>query len=141
MAMTLVTHHYLNFIHDLHIGAIPLIVLQKAELTLLDNCGVTAAGSRMKAARIMNTFAHQHYAHAPNISAEGKARLLFDGNTVSPGGAALAAGQAADSMDAHDGYHEVKGSHISSPLLGGLLALGEVARNIADLPPLTGDDL
>ena len=141
MNMAQVTHHYLNFIHALQMENIPLTVLQKAECTLLDSCGVTAAGSRMKAARIMNTFARQHYAHPPNISAEGKARLLFDGDSVSPGGAALAAGQAADSMDAHDGYHEIKGSHISSALLGGILALGEVASNINDLPPLTGDDL
>ena len=141
MKMAQVTHHYLNFIHALQIESIPRTVLQKAELTLLDSCGVTAAGSRMKAARIMNTFARQHYAHPPSVSAEGKARLLFDGNSVSPGGAALAAGQAADSMDAHDGYHELKGSHISSAILGGMLALGEVASNTAALPPLTGDDL
>ncbi len=91
MKMAQVTHHYLNFIHALQIENIPLTVLQKAELTLLDSCGVTAAGSRMKAARIMNTFARQHYGHPPDVSAEGKARLLFDGNSVSPGVAALAA--------------------------------------------------
>jgi 2-methylcitrate dehydratase PrpD len=43
-------------------------------------------------------------------------------------------------MDAHDGYHQIKGAHISSALLGGLLAIGEVASNTAGLA-LTGDDL
>ncbi len=103
MTIPVGTPHYLNFIHALQIETIPLTMLQNAELTLLDTCGVTAAGSRMKAARLMNSFARRHYAHAPHVAAEGKARLLFDGNSVSPGGAALATGQAADSMDAHDG--------------------------------------
>ncbi len=138
--MTPAILHYLNFIHALKFDSIPSNVRQKAELSLLDSCGVTAAGSLMKAARIMNRFARQHYAHAADAAAESRARLLFDGNSVSPGGAALATGQAADSMDAHDGYHEIKGSHISSTLLGGLLALGEVAGNTAGLAP-TGDDL
>ncbi|MCP4392100.1 MAG: MmgE/PrpD family protein, partial [Gammaproteobacteria bacterium] len=138
--MTPAILHYLNFIHALKFDSIPSNVRQKAELSLLDCCGVTAAGSRMKAARIMNRFARQHYAHAADAFAESRARLLFDGNSVSPGGAALATGQAADSMDAHDGYNEIKGSHISSTLLGSLLALGEVAGNTAGLE-LTGDDL
>ncbi|MCP4045850.1 MAG: MmgE/PrpD family protein [Gammaproteobacteria bacterium] len=134
-------NRYVEFIRTLRIGAIPLPVLQKAELTLLDSCGVTAAGSRMQAARLMNAFARRYYAHTPDAAAEHRARLLLDGNTVSPGGAALAAGQAADSMDAHDGYHEVKGSHISATLLAGLLALAEVADNRVDMVPLTGDEL
>jgi len=134
------SHHYLNFIHTLQFESIPAQVWQKAELSLLDSCGVTAAGSRMKAAGIMSSFARQHYAHAPEASAEFRVRLLFDGSSVSPGGAALAAGQAADSMDAHDGYHEIKGSHVSSTLLGGLLAIGEIANNTAGLE-FTGDDL
>ncbi|MCP4472676.1 MAG: MmgE/PrpD family protein [Gammaproteobacteria bacterium] len=138
--MTPVTRHYSNFVHALPFECIPSIVWQKAELSLLDSCGVTSAGSRMKAAGIMSRFARQHYAHAPEASAEFRARLLFDGSSVSPGGAALAAGQAADSMDAHDGYHEIKGSHVSSTLLGGLLAIGEIANNTAGLE-FTGDDL
>ncbi|MCP4392130.1 MAG: MmgE/PrpD family protein, partial [Gammaproteobacteria bacterium] len=63
-------HHYLNFIHALKFDSIPSNVRQKAELSLLDCCGVTAAGSRMKAARIMNHFARQHYAHAADAFAE-----------------------------------------------------------------------
>ncbi len=88
-----------SFIQALRAEDIPGKVLQRAALTLLDTCGVAAAGSRMKAAALMKSFARRHYAHAPSAGTDS-ARLLFDGNTVSPGGAALAAGQAVDSMDA-----------------------------------------
>ncbi len=138
--MTPAIHHYLNFIHALQFESVPMQVRQKAELSLLDSCGVTAAGSLMKSAGIMKHFARQHYAHAADAPAESRVRLLFDGDSVSPGGAALATGQAADSMDAHDGYHEIKGSHVSSVLVGSLLALAEVANNTDD-NRLTGDDL
>jgi 2-methylcitrate dehydratase PrpD len=121
---------YLDFIHLLKFDELPEELIRKAELTLLDTCAVTAAGSRMRAAGLMKKFAIRNFAYndiQPATKSEclGKSRLLFDGRFLSPGGAALAAGQAADSVDAHDGYYEVKGAHISATLLAGLLALGD----------------
>jgi 2-methylcitrate dehydratase PrpD len=118
---------YLDFIHQLKFDELPEKLIQKAELTLLDTCAVAAAGSRMRAAAIMKKFAIRNFAYndiqpATESASLGQARTLFDGRSISPGGAALAAGQAADSMDAHDGYYEVKGAHISASLLAGLLA-------------------
>jgi 2-methylcitrate dehydratase PrpD len=110
---------YLDFIHQLKFDELPEKLIQKAELTLLDTCAVAAAGSRMRAAAIMKKFAIRNFAYsdiqpATESASLGKSRTLFDGRSISPGGAALAAGQAADSMDAHDGYYEVKGAHISA---------------------------
>jgi 2-methylcitrate dehydratase PrpD len=121
---------YFDFIHQLKFDELPEKLIQKAELTLLDTCAVTAAGSRMRAATLMKKFAIRNFAYndiqpATGSASLGKSRTLFDGHIISPGGAALAAGQAADSMDAHDGYYEVKGAHISASLLAGLLALGD----------------
>jgi 2-methylcitrate dehydratase PrpD len=119
---------YLDFIHHLKYEDLPEELIQKAELTLLDTCAVTAAGSRMRAAGLMKKFAIRNFAVSETRTSaktedSDKSRILFDGRCISPGGAALAAGQAADSMDAHDGYYEVKGAHISASILAGLLAL------------------
>ena len=119
---------YLDFIHHLKFEDLPEKLIRKAELTLLDTSAVAAAGSRMRAASLVKNFAIRNFAHndvqpVKDCASFGKARTLFDGHIISPGGAALAAGQAIDSMDAHDGYYEVKGSHISASLLAGLLAL------------------
>ncbi len=53
-----------SFIQALRAEDIPGKVLQRAALTLLDTCGVAAAGSRLKSAALMKSFARRHYAHA-----------------------------------------------------------------------------
>jgi 2-methylcitrate dehydratase PrpD len=121
---------FIQFIHNMRYDELPQKLRRKTELTLLDTCGVAAAGSKMRAAALVKRFALNNFA-CPDIQTKestaipGRARLLFDGRKISPGGAALAAGQAVDSMDAHDGHYAIKGSHVSGTLLAGMLALGD----------------
>ncbi|MCP3669241.1 MAG: MmgE/PrpD family protein [Gammaproteobacteria bacterium] len=139
--MTAYTYQHIDFIETLAHKDIPAAVVRKAEYSLLDCCGVTLAGSRMRAADIMQAFARRNLSHDRTDPGAFKSRLLFDGRAVSPGGAALAAGQAADSMDAHDGFHQIKGSHISATLFAGLLSLVDAVHDTPELPQLNGSDL
>jgi len=73
------------FIHDLDIDDLPAAVVRQVRDCLLDLVGVAAAGSATRLSKI----AREHACHNLRGSAHG-ARLIFDGRTVSPLGAAFA---------------------------------------------------
>jgi 2-methylcitrate dehydratase PrpD len=98
---------------------LPADVQHMTKRCLLDLVGVGAAGSTTPLSRIIRGHAASQFG-----AGAASARMLFDGRTVSPAGAALAGGMTIDAIDAHDGYPEVKG-HAGCGLFPALLAMAE----------------
>ena len=94
---------------------------------LLDLAGTGAAGATTRLSHIVRDHTLHQFGAGPGAPG---ARLLFDGRTASPVGAALAGGMTIDSVDAHDGHVLTKG-HAGAAVLPGLLALVDAA----DRPP------
>jgi 2-methylcitrate dehydratase PrpD len=118
-----------GFIHDLTYADLPDEVVDQARRCLLDLVGVAAAGSTTQMSRI----ARAHAAH--QLRGDSRtARLLFDGRSVSPVGAALANAATIDAMDAHEGHRLAKG-HAGAAVLPAALALldGDVSSTGRDL--------
>lgn len=106
-----------GFIHDLTYADLPDEVVEQARRCLLDLLGVAAAGSTTRMSRITRDHAAHH------LRGETRAaRLLFDGRSVSPAGAALANAATIDAMDGHDGHALAKG-HAGAAVLPAALAL------------------
>jgi 2-methylcitrate dehydratase PrpD len=110
-----------NFIHDLTIADLPDTVAAAARTCILDLLGVAAAGTTTRLSRIARDHAVRHMAAGGNGPA---ARLLFDGRSASPAGAAFAAATTIDSFDAHDGHVLTKG-HAGVAVLPAVLAFAE----------------
>ena len=98
---------------------LPADVQHMTKRCCLDLIGVAAAGATTPLSRIIRGHAARHFG-----AGEISARMLFDGRSVSPTGAALAGGMTIDAIDAHDGYPEVKG-HAGCGLFPALLAMVE----------------
>jgi len=109
---------FYEFILTLTYQALPSDVVAIMKRSLLDTIGVGAVGSNTKMSAITRQFA---FDHMPAGSDGPSARMLFDGRSVSPMGAAMAGAFTIDSIDAHDGYSAVKG-HAGSGVLPGVLA-------------------
>jgi len=92
------------FVRGLTFADLPADVVEQARRCLLDLIGVAAAGSRTRAAQIVND-----YAATQLRSSEMEARMLFDGQRASRAGGAFAGGTTIDSFDAHDGHALIKG--------------------------------
>ena len=108
-----------SFIGDLNYNDIPLPAVEQALRCLLDLTGVAAAGSTTTMSRI----AREHA--VDNIAGRSRhARLLFDGRTASPVGAAFAGAATIDSFDGHDGHALTKG-HTGAAVLPALLAFAD----------------
>lgn len=108
-----------KFITETSWDDLPGDVQHMAKRCLLDLIGVGAAGATTDLSRII-----RNHAAAQFGAGAASARMLFDGRTVSPAGAALAGGMTIDAIDAHDGYPEVKG-HAGCGLFPALLAMAE----------------
>jgi len=114
-----------DFLRETGFGNIPETVTRQSRLWFLDLVGVAAAGSRTPLSGLIRDHACAHFA------AGGRgARILFDGRTVSPPGAALAGGMTIDALDAHDGHRLTKG-HAGCGALPAVLAYMD-AEDIAD---------
>ncbi|MEO9777500.1 MAG: MmgE/PrpD family protein [Sedimentitalea sp.] len=114
-----------DFLHDTKYDDLPEEVRAFARRWLLDLVGVAAGGSQTGLSRIIRDHA------ASQFGAGGKsARMLFDGRTVSPAGAALAGGMTIDALDGHDGHKLTKG-HVGCGVFPALLAMSE-AENQTD---------
>ena len=105
-----------TFARTLSFDALPDAVVLQAKRCLLDLVGVAAAGSRLPSARIVSA-----HASAQMRSADGEARLLFDGRRASRAGAAFTGAATIDALDAHDGHVLTKG-HAGVAVLPTLLA-------------------
>lgn len=107
-----------EFVRELGYEDMPPEVVDQALLCLIDLAGVAAAGSCTPMSRIA-----RQYAVNECPAGAHKARLLFDGRTVAPTGAAFANAATVDSFDGHDGHVLTKG-HAGAAVLPAALALG-----------------
>ncbi len=124
----------IHFIHNTQWHDLPDSVQHMARRCLLDLIGVAASGTQTQLSKIIRDHAVMHFG-----SSTLTARLLFDGRTCSPSGAALANGMTIDSIDAHDGYKPVKG-HAGCGVVAGLLAMHDAISNnmVSETEFLTG---
>jgi len=125
------SHSYpaVKFIHSLQWADIPKAQQAMAKQCLLDLLGVAASGTRTDLSRIINSHATEQFAAGNKGNG---ARLLFNGATCSPAGAALANGMTIDSIDAHDGHKPTKG-HAGCGVLPALLAMLDNETTAADV--------
>jgi len=108
-----------SFIHDLTYDDLPPSAVEQALRCLLDLSAVAVAGSTTAMSRIARDHAVENFAGRAHQS-----RLLFDGRTTSPVGAAFAGAATMDSFDGHDGHALTKG-HTGAALLPALLAFAD----------------
>ena len=111
---------------------LPPEVQRMATRCLLDLSGTAAAGATTQLSRIIRDHATEQFSAGPGSPS---ARILFDGRSASPTGAALAGGMTVDSVDSHDGHVLTKG-HAGAAVLPGLLALVDASGG-----PMTGSEL
>ena len=115
-----------SFIRDLTYDDLPSSVVEQALRCLLDLTGVAAAGTTTVMSHIARDHAVENFAGRTH-----QARLLFDGRTASPVGAAHASAATIDSFDGHDGHALTKG-HVGAAALPALLAFADTG------PPIDG---
>jgi 2-methylcitrate dehydratase PrpD len=111
----------LDFLYDTNWGDLPPNVQRMSEKCVFDLLGVAAGALATDATKIISNHAVQHFGAG---SAGHAARLLFDGRTASPVGAALSGAMSIDSLDAHDGYPPAKG-HMGVAILPAMLAVAD----------------
>ena len=120
--MTLPFH---QFAADLTHADLPTEVLRVLRRSFLDTMGVAAVGATTDMARIARKTAVALF----GVGTAGAARVLMQGDTVSPAGAAMAGAFTIDSVDAHDGTSPCKG-HAGSAVFPALLALADVKSGL-----------
>ena len=100
---------------------LPEPVQRMAKRCVLDLTGTAIAGTRTPLSRKIRDHAVRAFGAG---SGAPSARLMFDGRTASPVGAAMAGGMTIDSFDAHDGHVLTKG-HAGCAILPALLGVAE----------------
>ena len=111
----------LDFLYDTNWHDLPPDVQRMVEKCVFDLLGVAAGALATDATKAISNHAVQHFGAG---SAGLASRLLFDGRTASPVGAALSGAMSIDSLDAHDGYPPAKG-HIGVAILPAMLAVAD----------------
>ncbi len=122
--MTLPFH---SFAHDLTYDALPEDALQVLRRSFTDTMGVAAVASTTQMANLGRKGALAMF----GAGTSGAARILMDGRTVSPAGAAMAGAMTVDAVDAHDGTSPCKG-HAGSAVFPALLAMADAAESPMD---------
>ena len=117
-----------SFAADLTHDDLPADVLGVLRRSFTDTMGVAAVASTTTMADIARRGAVALF----GPGAIGGARILMNGQMVSPAGAAMAGAFTVDSVDAHDGTSPCKG-HAGSAVFPALLAMADVAET-----PMTG---
>ncbi|MCB6182095.1 MmgE/PrpD family protein [Leeia sp. TBRC 13508] len=111
-----------EFIQGFQFSDAPKHTQQLVLNSLLDIIGVAAGASNNETSQRLRTYAHEHYPAGKLAS-----RLLFDGRSVHPMGAAWAGGFCVDSLDAHEGHFTSKG-HAGATVVPALIALADAYR-------------
>ncbi|MFT5111710.1 MAG: 2-methylcitrate dehydratase PrpD [Parasphingorhabdus sp.] len=126
--------NYQEFIHNLQWRDVPADTQNMVRRCLLDLLGVAASGIQTQLSAVI-----RHHALSQFGAGAASARILMDGRTCSPVGAALAGGMTIDSIDAHDGYKPVKG-HAGCGVLPALLVFWEAEQGeqVSEAELLTG---
>ena len=119
----------LEFLYDTRWENLPPQVRDMAVTCLRDLLGVAAGALQTDASRIIRDHAVTHFGAGPTAPVS---RLIFDGRSTSPGGAALVGAMSIDSLDGHDGYRPTKG-HIGVWALPAILAIADTRQT-----PLSG---
>jgi 2-methylcitrate dehydratase PrpD len=105
-------------INSVTYDALPREAVHWAKIGILDTVGVTLAGSREEATRIVE--------NVTLYGMEGPSLLFGSGRRASPLDAALVNGTASHALD-FDDCNNTLGGHPSAPILPGLIALAEDA--------------
>ncbi len=113
-----------RFAAELSYEDIPASVLSVLRRSFTDTMGVAAVGSTSELSSIARKGALALF----GVTDAGPARMLMDGRTVSPAGAAMAGAFTIDSIDAHDGTSPCKG-HAGSAVFPALLAVADAEAN------------
>ena len=112
-----------KFAADLTLADLPDDVLRVLRRSFTDTMGVAAVGSTTAMADIARRGAVALF----GAGAAGGARIVMNGQTVSPAGAAMAGAFTVDAVDAHDGTSPCKG-HAGSAVFPALLAMADAAE-------------
>ncbi|MCK4867639.1 MAG: MmgE/PrpD family protein, partial [Alphaproteobacteria bacterium] len=112
-----------KFAAELGYDDLPDSLLTVLRRSFLDTMGVAAVGSTTE----LSALARKGALALFGAGAAGPARILFDGRTVSPAGAAMAGAFGVDSIDAHDGTSPNKG-HAGSAIFPSLLAIADAMQ-------------
>ena len=107
-----------------------LVILRRS---FLDTMGVAAIGSTTDMSHIARKGALAVF----GTGTSGAARILMDGQALSPAGAAMAGAFMVDSIDAHDGTSPNKG-HAGSAIFPSLLAVADACRSTGQV--ISGKD-
>lgn len=124
---------YADFILRTVFADIPEDATERCQDLVLDLIGVSAAACDLSASRIARETAVRLFGAGAD---DARARILFDGRTVSRAGAAYAGATQIDSLDAHDGFSRAKG-HAGCGLLPALLAFAETRPEVSGRELLT----
>ncbi len=116
-------HAMAKFAAELGYDDLPDSLLTVLRRSFLDTMGVAAVGSTTE----LSALARKGALALFGAGAAGPARILFDGRTVSPAGAAMAGAFGVDSIDAHDGTSPNKG-HAGSAIFPSLLAIADAMQ-------------
>jgi len=122
-----------TFAKNLTYDDLPEPLLKILRRSFLDTMGVAAIGSTTE----LSDLARKGALAVFGTGTAGGARILMDGRTLSPAGAAMAGAFMVDSIDAHDGTTPNKG-HAGSAIFPALLAVADTMR--ANDTPITGKD-
>ncbi|WP_436399290.1 MmgE/PrpD family protein [Roseobacter sp. S98] len=114
-----------EFAAGLTLADIPEVALRVLRRSFLDTMGVAAVGSTTDMAGIAHRGARALF--GPGDA--GAARVLMQGDRLSPAGAAMAGAFTVDSIDAHDGTSPCKG-HAGSAVFPALLAAADIGNNL-----------
>ncbi len=119
-----------DFAADLTHSDLPDDVLRVLRRSFTDTMGVAAVASTTTMADIARRGAVALF----GPGGAGGARILVNGQVVSPAGAAMAGAFTVDSVDAHDGTSPCKG-HAGSAVFPAMLAIADAAE-----VPMTGPE-
>lgn len=112
-----------SFAETLGYEDLPEPLLAVLRRSFLDTMGVAAIGSTTDLSALARKGALALFGPAT----AGPARMLMDGRSVSPAGAAMAGAFMVDSIDAHDGNTTNKG-HAGSAIFPSLLGVADALR-------------
>ncbi|MCZ2721945.1 MmgE/PrpD family protein [Marinomonas sp. 15G1-11] len=107
------------FVQNTQFSQLPKHTQSLVSTSLLDIVGILAGAKDNQTTQNIRHYAASNY--PPNALSS---RLLFDGRSVHPMGAAWAGGFSADSLDAHEGHFTSKG-HAGATVVPALLALAD----------------
>ena len=116
-----------QFAAELSFGSLPEQALWTLRRSFLDIMGVAAVGATTGLSGIARRVAPLVF----GVGGAGAARMLMDGGTVSPAGAAMAGASTIDAIDAHDGTTLCKG-HAGSAIFPAMIAMAEASGQEID---------